>query len=501
MKKRIVSLLVMILTFNTVGLSVHGELHSQPFSAKFSADITREKRLLEARHQMLDMINAEAGIYYVKLGQIYTSELQETVVKRSETIDRLFIELIQGGSEGKYSGLEVREALKQTLNWFFFEEIHALIGQVTRTRLMEGEHTAAREALQQGVHLYLKTLAKTADAMDEQYKTQTKATTESVLIPSLMQAADQDQPVSYSMYSSMMHRTLLKVFILSSMNHAEQMQLNAKAGQMVEANAHKAGLSILYKSIAKELGMDVDAKLNEIQVALEQDSQWPQFHSMMKTHLPKVINRKVTSLLNQAFDSDKAKNDQGSVLELTSDAISLAGALEIWLRNEQTEQDAQYVRLQGLAEAVLNSVHHGHIEKGKAAAFDLLAHTSKLSGVYFKVGDRELNLKGTQISMPQAASYIDHASNRTMVSIRLIADVLGAKVTYDASKQQIQIQDHDIHMILHIDSPDVWVNGRIRHKLPQKLALRKGRSYIPLHAIAPLLGCQMFWYNGHIVIN
>ena len=84
-----------------------------------------------------------------------------------------------------------------------------------------------------------------------------------------------------------------------------------------------------------------------------------------------------------------------------------------------------------------------------------------------------------------AAPFIDHLHDRTMVPLRLIAEGLGARVDWDDHTRTVHISHGHIHLSLHVDSA---LPGGIG--MP---AIRNGRTFVPVRYVSEALGAEVFW--------
>lgn len=83
-------------------------------------------------------------------------------------------------------------------------------------------------------------------------------------------------------------------------------------------------------------------------------------------------------------------------------------------------------------------------------------------------------------------------NDRTMLPIRVIAEALGAKVTWNEAEQKVTIAEDDLTIEIFIGQPFATVNGKpVQLDAPAYIA--NGRTYLPLRFVAENLGATVEW--------
>lgn len=83
-------------------------------------------------------------------------------------------------------------------------------------------------------------------------------------------------------------------------------------------------------------------------------------------------------------------------------------------------------------------------------------------------------------------------NDRTMLPIRVIAEALGAKVTWNEVEQKVTIAEDDLTIEIFIGQPFATVNGKpVQLDAPAYIA--NGRTYLPLRFVAENLGATVEW--------
>ena len=84
------------------------------------------------------------------------------------------------------------------------------------------------------------------------------------------------------------------------------------------------------------------------------------------------------------------------------------------------------------------------------------------------------------------------SGDRTFLPIRLIAEALGATVSWDEATQAVTIVDADTTIVIYIGQPFATVNGTpVQLDAPAFIA--NGRTYLPVRFVAENLGATVSW--------
>ncbi|MDD7362846.1 MAG: copper amine oxidase N-terminal domain-containing protein [Peptoniphilus sp.] len=91
---------------------------------------------------------------------------------------------------------------------------------------------------------------------------------------------------------------------------------------------------------------------------------------------------------------------------------------------------------------------------------------------------------------------IEHS--RTFVPVRVIAEYLGAEVSYDAKDRTVYIQRGDMAIDMTVGEAEVWIStkdagGTVTLDVP--VFVRNNRTMLPVRAVSELFGMDVAW-NG-----
>ena len=105
-----------------------------------------------------------------------------------------------------------------------------------------------------------------------------------------------------------------------------------------------------------------------------------------------------------------------------------------------------------------------------------------------------ISVNGTQV-YPDADPFI--MNDRTMVPIRVVAEALGYKVSWDAPNQCVTMSRGNFDVQVMVDSTWItkYIDGQVVEYGFMDVApcIRDSRTFIPLRAVAEAMGCDVYW--------
>jgi hypothetical protein len=143
--------------------------------------------------------------------------------------------------------------------------------------------------------------------------------------------------------------------------------------------------------------------------------------------------------------------------------------------------------------------------KFKVIATDRAGNETKIDFVIIRkdpvviklvIGSKKV-LVNNQSKEIEAAPFVDKASGRTLVPIRIVTESIGAGIAWDASDRRVTIKGNEVTIELWIDKPIANING-----IPTPIDVQApslspkivaGRTVLPLRFVADNLGCTVGW--------
>ena len=87
-------------------------------------------------------------------------------------------------------------------------------------------------------------------------------------------------------------------------------------------------------------------------------------------------------------------------------------------------------------------------------------------------------------------------NSRVLVPLRVIAENLGAKVSYDSGEKRVNINKDDISMTLVIGGDTIWYSDKEKYgpvAIDVPAMIKNGRTMVPLRAVAELFDMNVKW--------
>lgn len=108
------------------------------------------------------------------------------------------------------------------------------------------------------------------------------------------------------------------------------------------------------------------------------------------------------------------------------------------------------------------------------------------------IGSDTVYVNGEEINLSSPPAYIDEESQTTMVPLRFISEIIGAKVEWIPNTKEIIITQDDKTIRMSVKSINTTVNGK-EFTLPCKPQIKEERAFVPLKFIAQNLEFIVDW--------
>ena len=133
---------------------------------------------------------------------------------------------------------------------------------------------------------------------------------------------------------------------------------------------------------------------------------------------------------------------------------------------------------------------------GNESKVTLTITKKKPTVIILVVGNKTVFVNGSPKEI-EAPPFIDKASGRTLIPIRIVVESIEGKIDWNATERKVTITKDNIVIELWIDNPVAKINGiptPIDIQAP-KLAPKivAGRTFLPLRFVAENLGCEVGW--------
>ncbi|HBC93614.1 MAG TPA: glycoside hydrolase [Pelotomaculum sp.] len=104
-------------------------------------------------------------------------------------------------------------------------------------------------------------------------------------------------------------------------------------------------------------------------------------------------------------------------------------------------------------------------------------------------------VNGSPVTFPDQKPYLDESASRVLVPLRFVSEALGAGLEWEAKDQKVIIQKGDKRVILTIGGKTCSVNGQ-DYPLDAPAIIVDSRTMVPLRFISEVLGARVTWTQG-----
>jgi hypothetical protein len=500
-RKLISSALALSLTFGAAHLSfadtaVQG---TSTVQAEFqvNADVSGQISQLSSFDSIKGLFGEKTDLSKVKAN--YEQNFKTSVTARNPAIDNEISMMLEAGILGTASNGQVKQAIDKGLQWFFYEEINAYVGEA-RTALSTGDKEKANVALDKAAKLFEGTIYVTAGKRDKDFGTGMQEFLKTAFA-GLNQAVDNGDFTTFNVYRQYFQKTMMKVFVLATAKYGTVVEKDVSEGKADAALTHMAEGYFFFMPISNYLSGGNAEAAAAIRSALSSGDPSLVNGEAIKTHLATAISAKVNEYAGKTFNVDLAAGDKAGALIHAAEGNAFSSQLEVIIK-ERLGAEA-YTALQSHGQLYYESLEADKTEEARMHAFEVLKLISKVKGVHFEIAGNELNVDGNKLTYNEPTSFLNNETNRTLASTRFIAEALGSKVDWIASEKKIIITKGEKTVELVTGSSEVIVNGTKDDKLQldQPVVIRDGRSYIPVRAVAEVIGGKVFYFDGEVIIN
>lgn len=460
---------------------------------QYTTDVSVQEKQLADFEALKAAFSAEK-VDYAKVKADYEKNFKASVTALNATIDQEISLMINAGVEGNAPANVVKQAVDKGLQWYFYEQINAFNTEA-RTALAAGDKQKAKEALNKAIRLFEGSIYVTAGKRDNSLNTTMQDFFKTV-VPGLQQAVEKGENTTFNVYRQYFHKTMMKVLVLATDQYAAKVEQAVKDGKQADAQVNMTEGYFFFMPIYSYLAGGNQAAADSIKNAFSGDDAAQVKGAEVRELLATTIAAKVNEYAGKAFDN-VAKKDKAAALVYVAEGNAFASQAEVILGAQV------FAEVQKHGQAYNEALEADKVEEAKMHAFELLKLVSAPKGIYFKIGENELKLKGKTVNFTEKASYLNPATNRTLASTRFITEALGAKVDWVQADSKVVITKGSTTVELVVGSKDVIVNGKKDDKLQldQPVVLENGRTYVPVRAVSNLVKSNVFYYNGEVIIN
>ena len=105
--------------------------------------------------------------------------------------------------------------------------------------------------------------------------------------------------------------------------------------------------------------------------------------------------------------------------------------------------------------------------------------------------DVSVTVDGRKVVFPDAKPFIDE-NGRTLIPVRFVTEDLGATVEWNAQDREVYITKDGVNIMIRIDQEIILVNGRTK-TMNTKAIIKEDRTYVSIRYVAEELGATVGW--------
>ncbi|MBQ1472865.1 MAG: copper amine oxidase N-terminal domain-containing protein [Lachnospiraceae bacterium] len=117
----------------------------------------------------------------------------------------------------------------------------------------------------------------------------------------------------------------------------------------------------------------------------------------------------------------------------------------------------------------------------------------------FAATNPDVTVNGKFVNWTDARPYID-GNNRTMVPLRASMEACGLDVSWDGIKREAMVTDGYTVVKVPIDKRVISINGKNKN-IDTNAVIKKGRTYLPIRAVAEAFGFNVCWYSKDKLVS
>ncbi|HEY0827964.1 MAG TPA: copper amine oxidase N-terminal domain-containing protein [Bacilli bacterium] len=437
---------------------------------------------------------ADIKAKYIEKFQAGAKALDVFIKAGDPKIDETIIATLDLAIEGKLNLGQAKQAIDKGLQWYFYFLIKDIINKKAKPAMESGDTATAKVELEKAIQIYAGVLQATAAKRDSKFKTTTQDLLDTVVIPALQADVTKKDVLGFNLHRQMLDKTLIKVFILATLTYAETIPTKPVADQPAAVTEGYFFYMSVYSYLKGGSAVDADYIKNAYgsgdpsKINLE----------AIKLAVTRAIIGKVSEYGNAAI-AKMAAGDLPAAQVYAMEGNMFVAAGETFIKEKYGELAYTLATAQGTQ--FLETVAAGDITAAKLQVFGTVKLISGINGVNFKINSKTLTVNGVPQTVEELA-YITPATSRTLVSAKFLSESLGAEVKWIAASRTVVISKDGVIAELAVGSTTVKQNGQVFEglTLDQPVVIKNQRSFIPLKAVADLLGFKVFYNNGEIVI-
>ncbi|WP_135548290.1 copper amine oxidase N-terminal domain-containing protein [Paenibacillus cymbidii] len=431
----------------------------------------------------------EVQAYYVSKFQTETKRIDATIKADDPKIDENITFVLNNAVKGDLNVNQAKQAVDKGLQWYFFFALRDLISNTVRPALNQGDYAAATKGFDKVVQIYEGVLQSTVTKRDASYGLDMVGILKGTIEQLQQDLADKNVN-DFNIHRQVLDKLLIKTYALATNTYASSIATKPAADQPAAVTEGY----FLYLPVYTYLRGGSVEDANDVLDAFASGDAGQIDGNRIKLALQRTMIGKVSEYVNNAFVKLAAGDLQGAR------GYAMEGTMFLSTQEPFFTKEA-YAAAASYAQQFVEAVDQANLQAAEAAGFQMLKYIVPVDGIELAIGDKTYRVDGqahTAVSEP----YISKETGRTLVPVRLIADAIGAEVSYDGNTSTVRIVKDGATTELKVGSSTIVQNGKTNETvaLDQPVVIKDDSSFIPLRAVAELFGKGVFYDKGNIII-
>ncbi|MBW7476877.1 copper amine oxidase N-terminal domain-containing protein [Paenibacillus oenotherae] len=427
---------------------------------------------------------------------LYTNQFQ-TDVKRIDAaikpddpkIDENISFVLDNAIKGTLQVGQAKQAIDKGLQWYFYFSMRDLINNKIKPALASSDFATAKTEFNKVIQIYEGVIQPTVAKRDASYGFDMVGILTGT-IEQLQADLEAKNINDYNVHRQVLDKTIIKTYALATMTYATNIPAKPVADQPTAVTEGYFLFLPVYTYLRGGSVEDANYILSAFASGDASQIDKDKIQAAMQRTMIGKVSEYVANALKKLADGE-LQGARGYAME----GNMFLSTQEAFLSKEDYAQAAAY------ALEFANAIDQSDLAKAKSASFKMLKYLVIKDGTQVKVNDKAYTVDG-QLRTAVSAPYINKATSRTLVPVRLIADAIHAEVSYDNKTKTVTIVKDGKKTELMVDSDSIVQDGKPSDtlKLDQPVVVNNGSSFIPLRAVAELFGNGVFYDKNEIII-
>lgn len=427
--------------------------------------------------------------FYVSQFQTDVERIDATIKEGDPKIDENISFVLDNAIKGSLQVGQAKQAVDKGLQWYFYFSIRDLINQKVRPALKDGDFETAKTEFHKAVQIYEGVTQSTVAKRDASYGLDMVGILNGT-IEQLLADLDDKNADDFNVHRQVLDKTIIKTYALGAFTYATNIPTKPAADQPTAITEGYFFFLPVYTYLRGGSAEDANYILNAFASGDASKIDTDKMQAAMQRTMIGKVSEYVANALKKSAEGD-LQGARGYAME----GIMFLSTQEVFFSKEEYAQAAAY------AQQFADAIDQSDLKKANTASFQMLKHLVVKDGSQIKINDKTYVVDG-QSRTAASAPYINKATYRTLVPVRLIADAIDAEVSYDDKTKVVTIVKDGKKTELTVGSDKVVQDGKLNETftLDQPVVVKNGSSFIPLRAVAELFGNGVFYDKGEIII-